>query len=245
MPLQLVAHRGVTEHAPENTLAAFQRALELGADAVELDVRLSADGVPVVYHYAYLEAVTTGQGPIWDRSLAELRALRVGGPDGERIPTLTEALETFAGRLGLEIELKGPEPEAVAAVAPLLESVRTHWGRIEVTSYEPMLLAELRRRCSDLSTALLFPRSESWMKLDFVAYAACHRARQAQAAAVHLHPSQLSEEVVNSIRAAGVDVHAWEVNDTRAFELVTQLDLPWANTDQLESALRWRTEKRT
>ncbi len=160
-----------------------------------------------------------------------------------RPPVRSIRTAAFAGRLGLEIELKGPEPEAVAAVAPLLEAVRPHWERIEVTSYETLLLAELRTRYSDLSTALLFPRSEPWMKLDFVAYAARHRARQARAAAVHLHPSQLTQEVVNLIRAAGIDVHAWDVNDAGAYEFATQLNLPWVNTDQLESALGWRADK--
>jgi len=160
--LQIVAHRGATAHAPENTRAALRRAHELGADAVELDVRLSVDGVPVVYHYAYLEAATIGRGPVWSHSLSALRARRVGGPHGAHVPTLAEVLDEFTGRLGLETELKGPEPEAVAAVVPLLEAVRRHWRGIDVTSFEPVLLAELRIHCPDLSTALLYPRSEAW-----------------------------------------------------------------------------------
>jgi len=241
MPLQIVAHRGAVTHAPENTLAAFQAALALGADAVELDVRLTSDGVPVVYHYAYLEAATSGRGPIWAYSLAELRSLRVGGSTTEeRIPTLAEVLDEFAGRLGLEIELKGPEPEAVEAVAPLLEGVRREWARIELTSYEPMLLAAVHQRCPELTTALLFPRSEPWMQLDIIGYLALHRARQAQAAAVHLHPTQLTEAVVASVRAGGVDVHAWDVNDAPTLYVCAALDLAWANTDHLERALEWR-----
>jgi glycerophosphoryl diester phosphodiesterase len=161
-----VAHRGATGTAPENTLAAFWRAFELGADAVELDVRLSRDAVPVVYHYAYLDAATTGHGPIWERSLAELRELRVGGPEGACIPTLSEVLEALAGRLVLEIELKGPEPETVEVVGRLLDGFRPAWEALEVTSYEALLLKAFRQRCPGVRTALLVPRSEpsvGWM----------------------------------------------------------------------------------
>lgn len=241
VPLQIVAHRGATTNALQNTLAAFRAALALGADAVELDVRLTSDGIPVVYHYAYLDEATSGRGPIWECSLADLRSIRVGGPNSdERIPTLAEVIDEFAGRIGLEIELKGPEPEAITAVAPLLTAVQDHWGRIELTSYEPYLLAALRTYCLELNTALLFPRSEPWMTLDVVAYLSRHRARQAQATAVHLHPSQLAEEVVDAVRAAGVDVHAWDVNEVQMLQLCADLDLPWATTDHLERALEWR-----
>lgn len=241
MSLQIVAHRGATTRATENTLAAFRGALALGADAIELDVRLSADGIPVVYHYAYLEQGTSGRGPIWEYNLADLRSLSVGGSNTEaRIPTLAEVLDEFAGRLGLEIELKGPEPETIAAVAQLLAAVRDHWARIEVTSYEPSLLAALQTHCPEVHTALLFPRSEPWMRLDVVAYLSRHRARQAHAVAVHLHPTQLTEEVVVGVRAAGVDVHAWDVNDAQMLQLCADLGLLWATTDHLERALEWR-----
>ena len=76
-----MAHRGVTADAAENTLEAFRAAQSLGADAIELDVQLSADGIAVVYHYAYLEALTDGSGPVWQRSLAELRGLCTDHPE--------------------------------------------------------------------------------------------------------------------------------------------------------------------
>ena len=235
-----MAHRGATGTAPENTLAAFWHAFELGADAVELDVRLSRDAVPVVYHYAYLDAATTGHGPIWERSLAELRELRVGGPEGACIPTLSEVLEALAGRLVLEIELKGPEPETIEVVGRLLDGFRPAWEALEVTSYEALLLKAFRQRCPGVRTALLVPRSEPWMGLDVVAYTAFQRARVAGTGVVHLHPSQLAEEVVERLRGGGVEVHAWDVNTTAAFRLAARLGLAWVTTDQLEQALAWR-----
>jgi glycerophosphoryl diester phosphodiesterase len=204
----------------------------------------SRDGVPVVYHYAYLDEATSGHGPIWEHSLAQLQVVRVGGSDSrERIPLLADVLDEFAGRIGLEIELKGPEPEAVAAVGALLDSVRKHWDRMELTSYEPLLLATLRTQFTELRTALLYPRSEAWMTPEIVAYFSRHRARQAQATAVHLHPTQLTENVVFAVRSASMEVHAWDVNDVRTLQLCADLDVPSITTDHLERALDWRAAR--
>ena len=114
--LDVVAHRGVADHAPENTLPAFLRAIAVGADAVELDVRLTRDRVPVVYHYYYLDEITTLPGPIYDYTLDQLQAARflptgygteVASTQDWRISTLTEVLDVIGGKIGLEIEIKG------------------------------------------------------------------------------------------------------------------------------------------
>jgi glycerophosphoryl diester phosphodiesterase len=243
---RVVAHRGVTEAAPENTMAAFRRALELGIDAVELDVRLTRDKRPAVYHYYYLNGFTTGSGPIFERTAADLGSLRVLDGDraaSHRIPMLDEVLDEFAGRLWLEIELKGPEPEAARIVGSLLTRFRSSWNKIEVTSFEPAILASLRAECREIAAALLFPRSEDWMHQDVVAYAALQRARLAGADAVHLHPSQLSEEVVATIRGRGVEVHAHSVNDEDSLRLAVALDLPWICSDAPERAMVFRRDR--
>lgn len=244
-PFKIVAHRGApTTDAPENTRAAFQRAIDLGADAVELDVRLTRDHVPVVYHYFYLEEATTGSGPIFQHSGQDLRDVRVVGTDrlgaGHAIPTLEEVLNDFGSRLQLDIELKGPEPEAAAIVGSVLGGFRNLWDTIEVTSFEPALLRDLRRNCPGIATALLFPRSEDWMHLDVVAYAALNRARLAQAQAVHLHPTQLTADVVSLVRAGAVQIHAWQVNDQRALQLAADLQVPSICTDKVEQAVAFR-----
>ncbi len=99
------AHRGAKAYAPENTLAAFSLAVEMGAPWVELDVHL-IDNALVIIHDDRLERTTNGQGFLWDHSLEELRALDAG--NGEKIPLLEEALEAVNRRAGLNVELKGP-----------------------------------------------------------------------------------------------------------------------------------------
>ena len=107
----VVAHRGASAAAPENTIAAFELALTQGADGIELDVHLSADGHPVVIHDDALERTTDGAGPVGARTMRELKRLDAGGwygPPfrGQRIQTLQEVLERFRDRARFWIEIK-------------------------------------------------------------------------------------------------------------------------------------------
>ena len=105
----VVAHRGASSTQPENTLTAFDAALRAGADVVELDVRLTADGVPVVLHDADVAVTTDGNGWIHELTLDQVKALDAGRGSGttERIPTLEEALDVAAGHGGaVNLEIK-------------------------------------------------------------------------------------------------------------------------------------------
>ncbi|HET8644390.1 MAG TPA: glycerophosphodiester phosphodiesterase family protein, partial [Vicinamibacteria bacterium] len=105
MPPLIIAHRGDSAHRPENTLASFASALEVGADLVELDVQLTRDGHPVVIHDPTVDRTTDGQGKVVDFTLPELRRLSAGYPGrfgaayaGERVPTLAQVLNFLRGR---------------------------------------------------------------------------------------------------------------------------------------------------
>ena len=114
----IIAHRGASGEFPENTLLAFEQALLQGADAVELDVRVTADGIPVVIHDGTVDRTTNGQGNVRDFSARALAGFDAGS--GERIPTVEQVLESFP-QVPLIIELK-----EAAAVHPLLEALRKH-----------------------------------------------------------------------------------------------------------------------
>jgi glycerophosphoryl diester phosphodiesterase len=101
----VIGHRGAAGHAPENTLRSFHKAVELGADMVELDVHLCATGEPVVIHDDTVDRTTDRSGRVRDLSLDELKALDAG--DGERVPTLVEVIDEMSGRAALNVELKG------------------------------------------------------------------------------------------------------------------------------------------
>lgn len=99
-----IGHRGAAGHAPENTLAAIRKGIELGVDFVEIDVRCTADGILVALHDATVNRTTNGNGPIERLSLRDVKALDAG--NGERVPTLEEVLSVVSGQTGLMLELK-------------------------------------------------------------------------------------------------------------------------------------------
>ena len=246
-PFTIVAHRGVTTNAPENTLPAFERAIELGADAVELDVRLTSDQVPVVYHYYYLDNNTSGSGAIFNHTLAELRSLKVVSKKNPLaqagcISTLAEILEILGGRIDMEIEIKGPEPEAPGIVGSVLLDFKQLWDTIEVTARVPAFLLAIQKICPGLQADLLYPLSASWMKPDVVQFEALNLARLARASSVHLHPSQLSSEIVDNLRRANIEVHAWDVNDSSSLQLCKDTGVRRICTDDLAQALDFRAQ---
>lgn len=125
----VIGHRGASGVAPENTLAAFQKALEQGARMIELDVHLTKDGVPVVIHDERVDRTTNGVGPVADWTLAELKHLDAGmwferRFRGQRIPTLREVLRFARGRMKLFLELKTNKTDYPGIEEAVLAEVR-------------------------------------------------------------------------------------------------------------------------
>ena len=135
-----IAHRGASGTEPENTLRAVRRALDLGADGIEIDVRL-VEGELLVFHDARLERTTSGRGAFGRKTLAHLRALDAG--KGEQIPTLREVCAAIAGRAFLNIELKGRRTGQPTAVA-VRELVEHHGWRHDQFLISSFLRRELR-----------------------------------------------------------------------------------------------------
>ncbi len=248
---EITAHRGAPEFAPENTLPAFLHALALGADVVEFDVRLAADQVPVVYHYFYLEQLTSLSGPIFQSTWHELQQANLhlsNQPDPASvsgkfvISSLDQVLDALSGRIGLELEIKGPEPGCEQIIASVLRNHPRALDNLEITSYETTLLERFQRLVPGIPVDLLVPLNEPWMKADVLAYTALQRGKLAGARAVHLHASQLTPATVNSIRKGGCEVHAWGVNDRPALNTARELQIKKVCTDRLRLALQYRKE---
>lgn len=242
---EIVAHRGVPTNAPENTIEAFQHAIKLHADAVEFDVRLTADQIPIIYHYFYLDEITDAFGPVFDFTYDQLQNVRFISKQENTtydyiIPNLELVLESIGGKIGLEIEIKGPELESAEIIGKILRNYKHLYNMLEVTSYEPLLLRRVQKCCPGIKTDLLFHRSEYWMRSDVIAYLAIHRARIARARAIHLHPTQLLPEVVSVIRKKDIQIHAWDVNDKNSLERVVELEVNKICTDDFTLALDFR-----
>jgi glycerophosphoryl diester phosphodiesterase len=159
---RVIAHRGFSGAAPENTLAAVRAAIEVRADMVEIDVTLSADGRIVVIHDETLDRTTDGIGEVAQLTLAELRQLDAGSwfdPSfaGERIPTLEQVLTEVDGRILLNIEIKS---EAVdrGVVGKVASAVR-ELGMIDqvvVSSFSPTALEQMHELAPEIRTAVLY-----------------------------------------------------------------------------------------
>lgn len=233
--MKIVGHRGAAGHAPENTRASFRRAWELGADMVEMDVRLTADGHVITLHDATLDRTTTGTGPLSARTLAEVRTLDAGGPfapefAGERAPTLAEALHerVSAGRLWL-IELKAGDP-AERLVAATLAAIREVGAEtaVRLISFDEAMLAEACRQAPSIPRGIIAGRGPDAL----LAAAARHACFAVHAAAPLLTPKFLT-----AARAAGLTINTWTINTPADLARIVTLDVDEITTDYPDRAL--------
>jgi len=150
----VLAHRGARGHAPENTLAAFDKAIELKAPWVELDVQLHADQL-WVFHDQRLERCTNGKGWLADHKVEALRQLDAGG--GQRIPYLREVLHHLKGRISVNVELKTGDGTAAAVATALREAVASGWkpAQFLVSSFHLPELREFKRRMPEVPLGVL------------------------------------------------------------------------------------------
>lgn len=217
MKPKVIAHRGASVEAPENSLAAFQRAIDAGADMIELDVRLTRDGAVVVLHDGSLERTTTGRGAVHELTLEQVRQAHVLAPGGgvyeprESPPLLLEALELARGKVGVNVEIKGvPErsDELVAGVLAAIDASGVAPEELIISSFDHGLLARIAALRHDLALAPLFSRPvEQWESLP--------------GAGLHPHHALVDEAFMTAARRAGRFVNVWTVNEpARQLELV-------------------------
>jgi glycerophosphoryl diester phosphodiesterase len=154
-----IAHRGASSYAPENTFAAFDLALEMGARDIELDVQMTCDGHLVVIHDDLLERTSNGRGAVAAHTLAQLQALDAGAwfdPEfaGTRIPTLQDVLERYRGRAHLHVEIKGRTAGLSERTADLIRA--QGWAHaVTMTSFQKDKLEALRAHAPELPAGWL------------------------------------------------------------------------------------------
>ena len=228
-PPLVIAHRGDSAHRPENTLAAFAGALELGVSAVELDIQLTRDGHVVVIHDVDLERTTSGRGDVRQLTLAEVRAVSAGYPDrfggdwaGERVPTLAEALALLRDRARAMIELKaesvtedetgGLEARAVAEICRAGMA-----DKVALISFDQRAILRLRRLAPEISRGRIFGRTTADELLA--------DARASGSEVVLPHKSQLSDALVARVHTAGIKLATWVVDEPEELRELARFDL--------------------
>lgn len=205
------AHRGASGYAPENTLPAFEMALEQGADGIELDVHLSRDDAVVVIHDETLERTTDGTGWVADRSLDDLKAMDASfgreGFAGTRIPTLDEVLALVADAgVAVNIELKNDRMPYKGLEARVLEIVAAAGvgDRVVFSSFNHYSLKKLAELGATQPLGVLYSDAlyRPWR------YVATVRAQ-----AIHPHFKRVSPKLVRRSHDLGLAVNTWTVNE--------------------------------
>lgn len=200
----VIAHRGASAEAPENTLAAFRRALALKVDGLELDVQVTRDGVPVVFHDQALRRLTGAPRRLATQTWRELKELRVHGTDP--IPRLATVLALVRGRAVVQIELKRGAP-----VAPVVRTIRraraSPW--VILASFELALVRSARRLAPDIPR-MLITEGHDLAKL---------RRAMTTLGAVGLslhHRAVRNRAIVEEIHRHGGTVWCWTINTAPA-----------------------------
>jgi glycerophosphoryl diester phosphodiesterase len=211
---ELIGHRGAPRERPENTIASFLRAIDLGADAIELDVHATRDGVVVVHHDFLVQ-----ERPITDLTAAEVAAIRVSG---EPIPTLADVLDTVGSRATVYVELKGRAIEQ-RVIAALARSSTAH--TVPIHSFDHRAVARARALQPTLTGGILL-----------VSYLVePERALRAAGARDYWQEwTMIDENLVRTIHAAAGRVIAWTVNDPDQARRLVALGVDGICTDQLQ-----------
>lgn len=212
---QVFAHRGAKMVAPENTLPAFEQALAMGVDGIELDVQRSKDGVLVVMHNFTVDETTDGQGRIADLTSAELRRLDAGSHfdasfSGVGVPTLEEVLALVGTQCRLNIEIKSMDPMGGYEVELLAEMIRAGnlYSTIIVSSFNPITLIKMRWFDRRIPLGLLYGGTELPQFLREAWLSPILRPE-----AFHPHHSLIDAEYMAWAKELPAAVNTWTVND--------------------------------
>lgn len=238
---EIIAHRGFSAQAPENTLSAMEAALEAGAESVEFDLHIAACGTPVVFHDSMLGRTTNGVGPIQRRPVTQLKALDAGswfGPEftGERIPTQEELLANLKGRVyRVYQDIKGYRE---IGDMDRMVAITRQTGMDDVTVFVSgnwMVLNRLRELAPEIQRAYLvetqadFPEALDRAVVD-----------EGSLLDVEIGVSLANPQGVLEAQDAGVEVMAWTVDHPAQASAAFELGLSRLTTREVELLLAWR-----
>ena len=241
----IASHRGGSLEAPENSPTSFRHTAGLPVEQVEFDIHPTADGQIVVIHDATLERTTNGVGPVAARTLAELRALTIAGTEADRIMTLAEVIEIFRPTgITLRMEVKSdvehqPYPGLLDQALRLLDAAGMR-GRCVVTSFLAPIVGQavvapgLAGRIWLVSPVIMDDCGLEGVVATAEAHAIGH---------VGIRASRLDARVAAHLRAAGLGVGAWAVNDEASVRKVLDLGMEVFTTDIPTRALALRAER--
>ncbi len=239
----IFGHRGARGLAPENTIPGFQCAADLGLPAVELDVHLTKDDVPVVIHDHKVDRTTDGSGRIKTFTLDEIQSLDAANEwvprfRGTVIPTLDEVISKYGDRFHWQIEFKvddqSPDvPGLVRKCAALVEK-RGLSGYVTFTSFTPSALEFAREAAPTVERGLLCGTNPD---------AAVETAIGLGCGRINMNPTLLELQVVEAVRTAGLTLGGWAGNGEEALKMFCRAKADRFTTDWPDRAIKWMTQQ--
>lgn len=220
--MQIIAHRGASGYKPENTLSAFQKAISLGPDIIELDVYTIRTGEVVVFHDETVDRTTDGTGQITDFSFEELRKLDAGG--GEKVPLLTEVLDLINNRITVNIEMKGRQ------IALPVSNIINHYVTDKGWSYDRFIVSSFNHaqleRFSKLQPLVrigtLFRNNQPYRRIF---------SKKSNAYSENLSAQSVTGASVRKAHANGLKVFAYTVNTKSEAKRLKSLKVDGIFTD--------------
>jgi glycerophosphoryl diester phosphodiesterase len=220
-----IGHRGAKGYEPENTLVSFEKALEMNADGIELDVHTCKSGELIVIHDFTVDRTTNGKGAVSDLTLYELKALRINATF--QVPTLEEVLTLFTKNHLINIELKGTNTaqKVCECISKWVKENRLLYQNFIVSSFEEQLIAQVAEINAKIPLGILTQTSMEQ---------ALEWANRYAAKAIHPHFSLLTPENVALTRKKGYQIFTWTVNEPVDIERVKDLGVNGIITDYLD-----------
>ncbi len=207
-----IGHRGAAGYALENTVASFQKAIELGCDMIEVDVAKTCDDELILMHDALVDRTTVATGFVRDLRRSDVESIRT--KNGERLLMLHELLDTFGGRIRLNLELKSA---GTAALVGRLLKKKGIDGQIVVSSFSHEEIREFKKLNASVKAAILLGGSPA--DLNDLAML----IRKADADGVSLAYETVTSEVVQFLHENKYFVYVWTVNDPREIALMRSM----------------------
>ncbi len=233
------AHRGAKRVAPENTLPAFEAAIRLGADGIELDVQFSSDGKLVIFHDLNLEKTSSGKGRVTSHPFDALRQLDAGShfsPEfqGTLIPTLDEVLDLARGKLLVNIELKSLDITGAVLGVDVVKAVRFHGmvNDVVISSFNPFALRRSKQAGPEIEHALLLAADTSaWTRWGVT-------LQYSKAEGLHPEKDMIDARYMAAARRRKMPVRVWTVNEEEDIRRLADLGVEAIITDVPDATLR-------
>ncbi|MGN0468586.1 MAG: glycerophosphodiester phosphodiesterase [Acutalibacteraceae bacterium] len=225
--INVISHRGANKYAPQNTLPAFEKAVQIGIDGFETDVHITKDNQLILCHNYTIDETSNGKGKISDMTLSELEKYDFGGYfspkfKGTKIPTVDEFLsfvETTDIKV-LNIELKSPEQNETAIVSETIRLVKEHglFDKLIISSFDPKLLVEAKEIDQSCKTGFLYSPDKKTTYKNRLISRPIDFAKSIGVDALHPIFFFVDEKYVTNAHEAGLMVNPWTVDSVKSIE---------------------------